>query len=172
MNKILHLTIFLSISAAIAGGALAFVNGMTAPIIAENEERQEKESLQEMYPEASLSDFKELDVENIDSTTIEKAYDYNDTIIFKMSVTGYKDGTTFLVSINKDDLTIDKYLAISNGDTKGLGSKVTEDEFKESLEGKDASGSLDTISGATISSSAVVNGINEASSYVDSLKGE
>lgn len=45
MNKIVHLGLFLAIVSAVAGGALAFANQMTAPVIAENDERQEKESL-------------------------------------------------------------------------------------------------------------------------------
>ncbi|WP_462336669.1 FMN-binding protein, partial [Holdemanella biformis] len=58
----------------------------------------------------------------------------------------------------------------SNGDTKGLGSQVTEAPFKKSLEGKDATGQLDTISGATVSSGPVVSGIHEAAKLVDQLK--
>ena len=54
MNKILHLTIFLAIISAIAGGALAFANNLTAPVIAENELKQEQESLQKMYKSAAL----------------------------------------------------------------------------------------------------------------------
>ena len=75
-----------------------------------------------------------------------------------------------MVSIDKDTKKIDKYNAISNGDTKGLGSKVTEAPFKKSLEGKDATGELDTISGATVSSGPVVSGIHEAAKLVDKLK--
>ena len=40
----------------------------------------------------------------------------------------------------------------------------------KSLEGKDATGELDTISGATVSSGPVVNGIHEAAKLVDKLK--
>ncbi|MBB5183256.1 FMN-binding protein [Catenisphaera adipataccumulans] len=172
MKKILHLTIFLAVISLIAGGALSYFHNLTAPIIAENDAKQERESLQEMYPDANINDFKKISTKGIDSDTIETVYKYDNYLIFKMSVTGYKDGTVFLVSIDKDTKKIDKYLAISNGDTKGLGSKVMDDDFKNSLEGKDASGKLDTISGATISSSAVTEGINEASGYVDELKGE
>ena len=53
MNKIVHLGLFLAIVSAVAGGALAFANQMTAPVIAENNERQEKESLLAMYPDAN-----------------------------------------------------------------------------------------------------------------------
>lgn len=168
MNKILHLTLFLAIVSAVAGGALAFANQMTAPIIAANNEKAEKESLMEMYPDADINDFKQVDFTS-DSKSITKVYAYDNVYIFNMSVSGYKDGTTFLVSIDKDTKTIDKYVGISNGDTKGLGSQVLDEPFKTSLEGKDATGQLDTISGATVSSTPVVQGINEAAKLIDSL---
>ena len=168
MNKIVHLALFLAIVSAVAGGALAFANQLTAPIIAENNAKQEKESLLAMYPSASEDDFKLVDT-NFDSKTVQKVYSYKNVYIFNMSVSGYKDGTTFLVSIDKDTKKIDKFNAISNGDTKGLGSQVLDEPFKKSLEGNDASGQLDTISGATVSSTPVVNGINEACSLMEEL---
>ncbi len=168
MNKIVHLALFLAIVSAVAGGALAFANQLTSPIIAENNAKQEKETLLAMYPDASEDDFKEVDTD-FDSKTVQKVYSYKNVYIFNMSVSGYKDGTTFLVSIDKDTKKIDKYNAISNGDTKGLGSQVLDEPFKKSLEGKDASGQLDTISGATVSSTPVVNGINEACSLMEEL---
>ena len=157
MNKIVHLGLFLAIVSAIAGGALAFANQMTAPVIVA------------MYPDASENDFKVVN-KTFNSKTVQKVYEYKNVYIFNMSVSGYKEGTVFLVSIDKDTKKIDKYNAISNGDTKGLGSQVTEAPFKKSLEGKDASGELDTISGATVSSGPVVNGIHEAAKLVDKLK--
>ncbi len=168
MNKIVHLALFLAIVSAVAGGALAFANQLTSPIIAENNAKQEKESLLAMYPDASEDEFKQVDT-SFDSKTVQKVYSYKNVYIFNMSVSGYKDGTTFLVSIDKDTKKIDKFNAISNGDTKGLGSQVLDEPFKKSLEGKDASGELDTISGATVSSTPVVNGINEACSLMDEL---
>ena len=175
MNKIVHLGLFLAIVSAVAGGALAFANQMTAPVIAENNERQEKESLLAMYPDANSNDFKLVN-KTLDSKTVQKVYEYKNVYIFNMSVSGYKDGTVFLVSIDKmgslyswlvNDLL---YCTISNGDTKGLGSQVAEAPFKKSLEGKDATGQLDTISGATVSSGPVVSGIHEAAKLVDQLK--
>lgn len=169
MNKILKLGVFLAVVSAIAGGALAFANEMTAPVIAANNEKTEKAALLQMYPDASESDFEEVEFKS-ESTTVQKVYKYNDLFIFNMKVSGYKDGTTFLVSINSNDKVIDNFLAMSNGDTKGLGSKVLEDDFKNSLLQKSSEEELDTISGATVSSQPVVDAINEASTYVDELK--
>ena len=170
MKKILHLTLFLAIVSVIAGGALAYFNELTEPVIAENEAKQERETLLEMYPDANVEDFKNVDLSSIESKTINKIYSYQDFYIFNMSVSGYSQGTTFLVSIDKNNLNIDKFIAISNGDTSGLGTQVLDELFRKSMEGNPADGQLDTISGATISSSAVVNGIHEAASVVESLE--
>ena len=107
MNKILKLGVFLAVVSAIAGGALAFANEMTAPVIAANNEKTEKAALLQMYPDASESDFEEVEFKS-ESTTVQKVYKYNDLFIFNMKVSGYKDGTTFLVSINSNDKTIEK----------------------------------------------------------------
>ena len=107
---------------------------------------------------------------NLNSKTIQKVYRYDKYLIFNMKVSGYKDGTTFLVSINTDNDQIDDYYPLSNGDTKGLGSKVMEKDYEKQLEGKPAEGKLDTISGATITSAAVTNGIHEAGESVDDIQ--
>jgi electron transport complex protein RnfG len=66
-----------------------------------------------------------------------------------------------MVAINKDDGTIENFKAISNADTKGIGSKITESAFADSVIGKNASDTLDTISGATLTSTPVVQAIND-----------
>ena len=169
MKKIIHLTLFLAVVAALAGGALAWANNMTAPVIAANNEKAEKQVLLEMYPDAKVEDFHIVDYTSNDPS-INKIYEYNDNYIFNMSVKGYKDGTTFLVSINKKDGVIDAFKAISNGDTKGLGSKIMDAPFAESVTGKEAGGELDTISGATVTSTPVVEGIHKAAEIVATLE--
>lgn len=170
MKKILHLTIFLALVAAISGGALAFANNLTAPIIAENALAAEKENLKLMFPDAADSDFQQIDVKG-NSKTIEKIFTVAGTkTIFKLQVTGYKDGTSFMVAFDESG-TITHYVVISNGDTQGIGSKVADDSFADSLIGKKGNEKLDTISGATISSTPVVDGINEAAQYfADNMK--
>lgn len=165
MKKILHLTLFLALIAAISGGALAFANNLTAPIIAENALAAEKENLKVMFPDASDSDFEQVDIKG-NSKTIEKIFKVADKgTIFKMKVTGYKEGTSFMVAFDAKGM-VSKYVVISNGDTAGIGDKVAGDTFAKSLIGKNGSEKLDTISGATISSTPVVNGINEAAKYL------
>lgn len=168
MKKILHLTVFLALVAAIAGGALAYANSLTAPVIAYNAELAEKESLLEMYPDAELSEFEAITDSpiTVDHPDIHGVYRYGDIVIFNCSVRGYDGGTVFLVAIKSTDGLIDNFKAISNGDTKGIGSQILDAPFRESLLDKPANGDLDTISGATLTSTPVVEAIRECSDLV------
>lgn len=165
MKKVLHLTIFLALVAAIAGGALAFANSLTAPIVAANALAAEKENLKLIFPDAADSDFEEIKVK--DSETIEKIFKVNGQgTVFKLKVKGYKEGTSFMVALADDGKILD-YVVISNGDTQGIGTKVADDSFRTSLVGKNAgTETLDTISGSTVSSKPVVEGIAEAAKYL------
>lgn len=159
----LYLALFLAIVSALAGGALYLANDMTAPVIAYNAEKAEKASLLVMYPDAKLEDFETVSAEAItaDHPEIQSVYKYgSDVVIFKCSVSGFDGGTEFLVAINAKDDVVDAFHVISNGDTKGIGSKIAEPAFKDSVTGKQASGELDTISGATLTSKPVVEAIN------------
>lgn len=163
MKKVIHLTVFLALIAALAGAALGFANSMTAPVIAKNDLEAEKATLKVIYPDGTF----EVVEKNVNKT-IEKVFKVKGKgYIFKMKVAGYKDGTSFLVAL-KEDGSVDDYVAISNGDTKDIGTKVADEAFRTSLKGQNAlNGDIlnDTITGATVSSKPVVEGIAEAAKY-------
>lgn len=169
MKKIIHLTVFLALISALAGGALAYANYLTAPVIAQNEMAAEKETLTVLFPDVDDSAFIPVDVKG--NSEIEKIFEVEgEGYIFKLKVSGYKEGTSFMVSMDKDGV-ITNYTVISNGDTSGIGDRVAGDSFRDSLIGKKATEELDTISGATVSSTPVVNGIHTAGQYLaDNLK--
>lgn len=163
MKQILHLMVFLALVATIAGGALATANAITQPIIQANALAAEKENLQKIFPNVDDSAFEEVEVKQ--SQTIEKIFKVKgEGTIFKLKVSGYKEGTTFMVAFDNSG-TIINYVVLSNGDTQGIGSKVGDEAFKNSLINKKGDGKLDTISGATISSRPVIEGIKEAATY-------
>ncbi len=164
MKKILHLTVFLALVATVAGGALAAANAITQPVILENALAAEKENLQKIFPNAANDAFEEVEVKK--SQTIEKIFKVKgEGTVFKLKVSGYKEGTSFMVAFDGTG-TITNYVVLSNGDTQGIGSKVADDAFKNSLIDKKGDGKLDTISGATISSRPVIEGIKEAATYL------
>lgn len=166
MKKILHLTVFLALISAIAGGALSAVNAVTAPIIEESAIASEKANLLLIYPGA---DFKPVDLSG-DSGSIVGAYEaVGKGMIYKVSVTGFKDSLIYLVAIGNDG-NFDGFKVLQNNDTSGFGSRVSEPEFYDQFVGKPIDTKIDTIAGVTVSSKAAVNGLNEVVDYYNATK--
>lgn len=157
MEKIIKLAVFLAAISALSGLCLSFVNSKTAPIIEEQALAAEKSYLDEMYPGAkfTVNDIKgEKVVKEYVASTGGKAY--------KIEGNGY--GGKVVVIVGFDDKgKVVGYDAIDiSTETKGFGSKVGDDEFKKSVLDATADDSIDTISGATITSTVVVEGFSEA----------
>ena len=159
MKKTITLTLFLAFVSALAGGILAYVNSITSPIIEEKKMAVLRESLQVIFPNTQT--FTETTF--VDSTGyIVTAYQAGtDGYAFRVKVQGYANPIEFLVGI-KSDSTIGGFSVTAVNDTPGLGMKVKDDAFKNSIVGKSVDGPFDTIAGATVSSGAVVGGINAA----------
>lgn len=166
MKKILHLTVFLALISAIAGGALAAVNTMTAPIIEEAAIASEKANLELIYPGA---DFKAVELSG-DTGSIIGAYEAaGKGMIYKVSVMGFKDNLIYLVAIS-DSGNFDGFKVLQNNDTSGFGSRVSDPEFYDQFVGKSIDTNVDTLSGATVSSVAAVNGLKDVVEYYNATK--
>ena len=163
MKKIIHLTVFLAVVAGLAGAALSFANNMTAPIIEENNLKAEKENLAVVFPNA-----KEFEIVNIKSgadKSIKTIYKTEtDDYVYKVSVVGFKDNIIFMLGIQNDG-TIKDFVVLQNNDTSGIGTQVNNENFKAKFVGQKIGSNVDTISGATVSSSAVVRGIDAVAQY-------
>ncbi|MDR1795214.1 MAG: FMN-binding protein [Erysipelotrichaceae bacterium] len=157
-NRTFYLAGFLAVISMVAGLLLWFVNDLTYDRIQEGKIAAEKSNLEKIFPGAS---FAEVDFTD-DTGLIEKVFEAKDTgYIYKINVKGYKDTITFMLGIkNSGEMTGYEVLSIS--DTPGIGMQVAEDAFKNSIIGKASNDGIATISGATISSSAVINGIKAA----------
>ena len=167
MKKIIHLTVFLALISALAGGILAGVDSMTRPIIEERKIEAVKESLLAIFPKTT--EFKEVAYKD-ESGLVTNAYQAGtDGYAFNVTVQGYKDVIQFIVGFDSEGKVIGFEVNYVN-DTPGLGSKVGEQEFKSGIKGKQYRGGFDTISGATISSSAVLRGIEAAAAVFEGLK--
>lgn len=166
MKKIISLGLFLAVVAGLSGAALSLVYNVTEPIIEEAAIASEKENLVKIYPSAQ---FKAIDTDTSEYPSIQGVYQAEGYgYIYKCSVSGY-GGTSspiiFLVALG-DDGTYQGFEVLDcTGETKGYGSKVGDEDFKDSIVGQNIGDSIDTISGATISSSAVVNGIAEVTAH-------
>ncbi|HCT62590.1 MAG TPA: hypothetical protein DIC19_00605 [Erysipelotrichaceae bacterium] len=167
MKKIIHLTVFLALVSALAGGILGYVNALTSPIIEEQKIAAVKASLQAIF--TGTNDFKEISFEDASGDVINAYEAVGAGYAFNVEVQGYKDVIRFIVGIDNSGKIVGLEVNYVN-DTPGLGSKVAEPEFINSIVGKQVDASLDVISGATISSNAVMKGIDSAAAVLGTLK--
>lgn len=159
MKKIIHLVVFLALISGLSGLCLSVINDMTAPIIEEQKLAAVKENLETLYPGA---EFKE---ENIAvSGSIQNVYSVSGSAngyVYKAAVNGYGGEVSFLIAINEDG-SYQGFIALDYGsETSGFGSRIGDAEFSDQFAGKTIDDNIDTLSGATVTSTAVVKGINE-----------
>ncbi len=182
MKETLKLGFVLLLVTAIAGGILAGVNGVTAPVIAEMERKESFAALLEIFPEANDFIAVEDDLLEEVKTTNKSVFEVYKALkdgeelgyAFKTLSAGYGGDITSLIGINKEG-TISGLRVLVMSETKGLGSRIVDDlEFRESFIDKNALGSLIPVekpsadnevmllSGATTSTDAVLKGVNDA----------
>lgn len=169
MNKTLHLTLFLGIVCAIAGAGLSFVNSVTAPKIAENEIASVKASLEVVYPGGNFVAVDYVDDEGLISEVYQET---SNGYIFKMNGMGYNsNGFTYMVAINNDG-EIDAFVELEQNETNGFGARCFTDEYTSQLIGKTTDDEYPALSGATLTSSSIVKGLNAAAAAFEQLAGK
>ena len=154
--------VVLSVISLIASLLLALVNGMTAPVIAENTKRTTLAAYVGVLP--SVSDASELE-EVTDYTTagitgVVKAPDGSTAI--KAEEKGFDGGILTVINGAETGIWVD-----ASTQTKGIGSNVSSDDFLAQFDGMDGTQNIvmnqdyDAYSGATISSTALFAAIND-----------
>jgi electron transport complex protein RnfG len=189
MNKdvktILRLAVILFIIAAVAAACLAGVNALTKEAIAQQTEDANNEARIAVLPDAS--EFEEISSDDV-SGYIEAA-DIEDSEMISEIFVGTKDGEIvgytikslpsgyggeieLLTGISVDG-TLQGISILSSSETPGLGANASEPSFSDQFIGKSAESELVVvksggsgddeilaITGATITSNAVVSGVN------------
>lgn len=170
IKTVLLTTVILTLVCAISAAALGFTNKLTADRIAEAAVRAEAEAMSRI-----------VDAESFEADRLtygNETYNYNRAIsggevlayIFTVSGHGYGGDIKVMVGVN----TVGKVLAIeildASGETPGLGQRVTNPDFAEQFKDKQKNieisegggNAIDKLTGATISTRAVVSSVNTA----------
>ncbi|MFI3284740.1 MAG: FMN-binding protein [Erysipelotrichaceae bacterium] len=156
MKKIISLMAFLGLVSAISGGVLAYVNSITAPIIANMSIAQEKANLEIIFPGTT---YEEVSLADETGLVTGGYIAQNEGYIYKAEVYGYSSTPIiFMVGIDNDG-AIAGFSVLSHQETSGIGSRIATDEYSNLVLGLTASDTVDTLSGATVSTSAVKGGI-------------
>lgn len=182
MKETIKLGVTLLIITAVAAGILAFTNDITGPVIAEREKEEAFGAFLELFPDAD--DFVEIDADllaeiqstntNVNGVLEAKSGD-EETLgyAFQVSAGGYGGEVNTIVGINLDD-TLSGIRIGTHSETPNLGDAIVQPTFTDSYVGKtsteklvavgspSADNEVLAISGATISSFAVLTGVNDA----------
>lgn len=154
----------------VVSGLLAFVNSVTAPVIADSEEKAAQEAMAQVLSQADSFEQAEL---NNPPQRVTEAYRASNGAgyVFMLSTKGYGGDMKLICGI-KSDGTVEACKTLSHNETSGLGSKTAEDPYRNQYKGKtaDTLGEVDAISGATISSTAYKSAIEEAFQAYNQIK--
>ena len=178
MNKIVKMVLVLSITGAVSGGILAQVFHFADPLIQENRKKELREAIFVVLSEAK------------DYTTLEKGNDKEKIVVYKgidadgklVGIAFIADGGGFqgnirsMVGLSTDYLKLKGIKGLEQNETPGLGNRIKEPAFEDQFRGLEIKpkveyikyrkpekpNQIQAITGATISSEAVVKNINNA----------
>ena len=149
---------------------LAFTNAFTKPFIDANESDKVTGALADVKPEGDFFDSPtDLASLNLPKTVKEVFTFYKDSskkeltgYVISISTTGYASGLNILCGIRADG-TVITTKCISNSETPAIGGEAIE-SFSTAFDGKnmDEALAVDTVSGATITTTAYKNAIKDA----------
>jgi len=180
MRDYLRLMFVLAIISAVAAGLLALVDSFTTPKIEAYKAQSEANAYQQVLPEAdSFGEDSELmkeisarsDLASIQTVKVGTKAEKQVGWVCKVASPGYSSNIVMLIGINSEG-ELGKVIILEQKESPGLGTNVTDPEFIEQKAIAEAKvnqelkvikdgGEVQAITGATISSRAVLRGINQ-----------
>lgn len=169
-NEIIKPVLVLVCICLVVTALLAYINSVTSPIITKAEQEKTEQAMSEVLADAD--GFEKLEIENLPERVTEVYSAQNGSgYVFMLTTKGY-GGDMKLICGMKADGTIEQCKTLSHAETSGLGSKTAEDPYRNQYCGKNADtlSEVDAITGATISSTAYKNAIEDAFKAFDMVK--
>lgn len=169
-NEIVKPVLVLVCICLVVTALLAYINSVTSPIIAKAEQEKTEQAMSEVLTEAE--GFRPVEIDNRpDRVTEIYSAENGSGYVFMLTTKGYGGDMKLICGI-KSDGTIEQCKTLSHSETSGLGSKTAEDPYRNQYCGKssDTLSEVDAISGATISSTAYKNAIEDAFKAFDMVK--
>lgn len=173
-NKILsnkaYPVVFLAVIVIVSVVLLIAFNSITSPIVKNMQVEEIKNTLRSIFPEMSQYELKD-EIYIIYQDGEKAGY------AFMASGSGYSGNIDIMVGLDSG-FGIKGLSILSQTETPGLGSRITESLFTDQFKGLSATdialkadgGKIDAVTGATISSRAVVNAVKEKMvEIIDSL---
>lgn len=164
MKELFKLSVTLMIICVVAGAGLAAVYAKTKPIIDNRAQEDLLNAVKEVIPGAS-----EIVQEEDDGTVYWVGKSGDKIVGYAMNVDAWGFGSNepirLMVGVDQDG-KVSAVQVISAAETPGIGMKVKDSAFVGQFVGTDNPMGVDGITGATVSSNAVKNGVNTAMEYL------
>ncbi len=173
---VLRLTLTLLLICAVVAAALAGVNAITKDKIAAVKEQKTLAAMEKVLP--GVTGLEQIELTG-DPGIVHTVYASGNSYAVEVAPTGFGGEITLMVGITDGKVT--GISVISHAETPGLGAVAAADtdkgvSFREQFKGLtagitigDGQNQVDALSGATISSKAIVDGVNAALEYVKNL---
>lgn len=173
MKYILRLTLTLLLITAVVAGLLAFVNELTAGRIEELTRQKAEQAMREVLP---AQDYTPLDAALPQGVT--EAYRAGDAgYVVRVAPNGFGGAIDLMVGV-KADGTVNGVAVIAHSETASLGANCTREEFRAQYAGGAGpfavgqdGGTIEALTGATVTSRAVTDGVNAALDFVREVQG-
>ena len=173
VKYVLRLTLTLLVITGVVAAALAGVNAITKDAIAANQAKKTQDALAVVM--SSTQGLQQLPL-NGDAGIVQAVYTAGGNYAVQVAPGGFDGAVTMMVGIAEGKVT--GISVISHTETPGLGAVAAAQNAKgEAFRGQFVGQSgvlavgdqIDAMSGATITSTAVVTGVNAALSYVANM---
>ena len=178
-DGILHLGGVLLALCLIIALALGYVNSITADRIAESAEQQLQQSMKDIIPTADR--FNEIAIPGGEASIITRAFEIIKDGVYvglcvQVAPNGFSGPINMVVAVYKSGAVLGVHI-VSMTETIGLGTQVDDPEWLVQFEGLSApftvvknaapgEGDIAAVSGATVSSRAVTQGVTAAAEFV------
>lgn len=167
MREMVRYGLILALICIVAAGLLAGVNSLTKARIIAQAQAEEEASLKEVLPEAVHFE----PVKSGDDILYYKAYNKDGKLIgvaFKATGKGYSSTIETMVGMLKDGI-ITAIKILNQNETPGLGAQVAEPKFSSQFAKQKDLNNIQAITGATISSKAVIDSVKKKAEEIKAL---
>lgn len=167
-KKFIQYPLILLIVGAFCAGTISLTYSYTTPILEKRLKNEVKEDLNKLYD--NTKDFKvlyednELAAEDLTSVYEVTLKDGTTRVVYQTTNVGKNGDVISLIAFNKDKLEVVKN--IKHMETPGVGAKIDDESYLKKITEQDIkSMNVDTISGATYSSTALKTSVEDATAH-------
>jgi len=167
MKEAVRFGFVLGVICVVSAGLLSGVNALTKPKILAQAQAEEESSLKSVFPEGATFEA----VKENNEIAYYKARDKDGKFIgvaFKASGKGYSSTIETFVGMLKNGKIV-AIKILSQNETPGLGARVADGDFTDRFKGVNDLSNVSAITGATISSRAVINSVEKRAEEIKAM---